>query len=54
MRRRRINDADAVIHIVGQRRALLILDGLEPLQYAPTSPTPGELRDGGIAAYLKA
>ena len=39
--------------IVGQRRALLILDGLEPLQYAPTSPTAGELKDSGIAALLK-
>lgn len=39
--------------IVGQRRALLILDGLEPLQYAPNSPTPGELKDGGITALLK-
>ena len=40
-------------HLVGQRRSLLILDGLEPLQYAPTSPTPGELKDQGIAALLK-
>jgi len=40
-------------HLVGGRRALLILDGLEPLQYAPTSPTPGELKDQGIAALLK-
>jgi tetratricopeptide (TPR) repeat protein len=39
---------------VGERQALLILDGLEPLQYAPTSPTPGELKDQGIAALLKA
>jgi tetratricopeptide (TPR) repeat protein len=42
--------------IVGQRRSLLILDGLEPLQYAPTSPTsptPGQLKDQGIAALLK-
>jgi len=39
--------------LVGQRRALLILDGLEPLQYAPTSPTPGELKDQGLAALLK-
>ena len=39
--------------IVSQRRALLILDGLEPLQYAPTAPTPGELKDGGIVALLK-
>jgi tetratricopeptide (TPR) repeat protein len=39
--------------IVGQRRSLLILDGLEPLQYAPTSPTPGQLKDQGIVALLK-
>jgi len=39
--------------LVGERRALLILDGLEPLQYAPTSPTPGELKDHGLAALLK-
>jgi hypothetical protein len=39
--------------LVGERRALLILDGLEPLQYAPTSPTSGELKDQGIAALLK-
>jgi tetratricopeptide (TPR) repeat protein len=39
--------------IIGGRRCLLILDGLEPLQYAPTSPTPGELKDQGIAALLK-
>ncbi|MEA2206913.1 MAG: hypothetical protein QOE77_3689 [Blastocatellia bacterium] len=39
--------------LVGERRALLILDGLEPLQYSPTSPTPGELKDQGIAALLK-
>jgi hypothetical protein len=38
---------------VGEKRALLILDGLEPLQYAPTSPTPGELKDQGVAALLK-
>ncbi|MGZ5460604.1 MAG: hypothetical protein ACXW5J_31020 [Thermoanaerobaculia bacterium] len=39
--------------LVGERRALLILDGLEPLQYAPTSPTPCELKDHGLAALLK-
>ncbi|HKQ72321.1 MAG TPA: hypothetical protein VJ810_01240, partial [Blastocatellia bacterium] len=39
--------------LVGEQRALLILDGLEPLQYAPTSPTPGELKDQGLAALLK-
>lgn len=40
--------------LVGSHRALLILDGLEPLQYSPTSPTPGELKDRGLAALLKA
>jgi len=39
--------------IVGHQRSLLILDGLEPLQYAPTSPTPGDLKDQGVAALLK-
>ncbi len=39
--------------LVGQRRNLLILDGLEPLQCASTSPTPGLLKDQGIAALLK-
>ena len=39
--------------LVGERRALLILDGLEPLQYAPASPTRGELKDAGLAALLK-
>lgn len=39
--------------LVGERRALLILDGLEPLQYAPTAPLPGELKDQGLAALLK-
>lgn len=38
---------------VGSRRSLLILDGLEPLQYAPSAHTPGELKDQGIAALLK-
>ena len=39
--------------LVGEKRALLVLDGLEPLQYAPTSPTPGELKDEGLKALLK-
>ena len=39
--------------IVSQRRSLLILDGVEPLQYAPTSPTAGELKDSGLSALLK-
>ena len=43
---------ERLARLVGARRALLLLDGLEPLQYAPTSPTPGELRDAGLAAVL--
>jgi nucleoside phosphorylase/tetratricopeptide (TPR) repeat protein len=39
--------------LVGERRSLLILDGLEPLQHAPASPQRGELNDQGIAAVLK-
>ena len=39
--------------IVGNRRSLLILDGIEPLQYSPASATPGELKDAGLAALLK-
>ena len=39
--------------LVGERRTLLILDGLEPLQYAPSSPMAGELKDQGIATLLR-
>lgn len=39
--------------IVGKRRCLLILDGLEPLQHSPNALMPGELKDQGIAALLK-
>jgi hypothetical protein len=38
---------------VGARRAALILDGLEPLQYPPTSPLAGQLKDEGLRALLK-
>ncbi len=40
-------------HLVGERRTLLILDGVEPLQYPPTSPMSGELKDQGVSALLK-
>jgi tetratricopeptide (TPR) repeat protein len=43
-----------VAQLIGERRALLILDGVEPLQYAPTSPTGSELKDQGVSALLKA
>jgi hypothetical protein len=38
---------------IGDKRAALILDGLEPLQYAPTSPLAGQLKDDGLRALLK-
>jgi hypothetical protein len=37
----------------GAKRAALILDGLEPLQYPPTSPLAGQLKDDGLRALLK-
>lgn len=39
--------------LVAQRRALLILDGLEPLQYPPDPPHDGRLKDDGVARLLK-
>jgi len=45
--------AKKLARIIGQRRCLLILDGLEPLQYSPTSQMPGALKDQNIAALLK-
>ncbi len=41
--------------IVGQRRSLLILDGLEPLQNPTEAKAfkPGELKDQGISKLLK-
>lgn len=37
---------------VGERRALLVLDGLEPLQHPP-GPLAGQLKDPAIIALLK-
>jgi nucleoside phosphorylase/tetratricopeptide (TPR) repeat protein len=48
-----IEKSQRLVSLVGERRSLLLLDGLEPLQYAPTAPTPGELKDQGIAVLLK-
>ncbi len=39
--------------MVAQRRTLLILAGLEPLQYPPGSPLAGLLKDPGVEALLK-
>ncbi len=38
--------------LVAQRRTLLVLDGMEPLQYPP-GPMSGRLKDGAIEALLK-
>lgn len=38
--------------LVARRRTLLVLDGLEPLQYPP-GPLAGDLRDPAVAALLK-
>jgi len=39
--------------VVGAKRALLILDGVEPLQYPASSPQRGELKDDGLRALLR-
>jgi tetratricopeptide (TPR) repeat protein len=39
-------------HLVAQRRTLLVLDGVEPLQYPP-GPLAGELKDPAVATLLK-
>ena len=38
--------------LIGQRRNLLVLDGLEPLQYPP-GPVAGKVRDPALEALLK-
>jgi tetratricopeptide (TPR) repeat protein len=39
-------------HLVGKQRCLLVLDGLEPLQYPP-GPMHGKISDPGVEALLK-
>ncbi len=39
--------------LVARRKALVILDGLEPLQYPPSSPVAGQLKDPGVTALLR-
>lgn len=38
---------------VGAQKALLILDGLEPLQYPPATPDAGKLRDNAMRTLLR-
>jgi tetratricopeptide (TPR) repeat protein len=39
--------------LVGDKRSLLVLDGLEPLQYAPGPGMGGKLKDPALEALLK-
>ena len=39
-------------HLIGKQRCLLVLDGLEPLQYPP-GPMEGKLKDAAIETLLK-
>jgi small GTP-binding protein len=41
-----------LIHLIEQRRCLLLLDGLESLQSAPTSPRRGNLNDPAFLTLL--
>jgi tetratricopeptide (TPR) repeat protein len=48
-----VDKARRLAQVVGARRVLLILDGLEPLQYPPTGAMRGELRDKALAQLLR-
>jgi hypothetical protein len=48
-----VDKARRLAQVVGARRVLLILDGLEPLQYQPTGAMRGELRDKALAQLLR-
>ncbi len=47
------NKGSKLAEFVARRRALLVLDGLEPLQYPASSPLAGQLKDPGLEALLK-
>jgi tetratricopeptide (TPR) repeat protein len=44
--------ATRLARLIGEQRCLLVLDGLEPLQYPP-GPLHGALKDPGMAALLR-
>ncbi len=44
---------ERLARLIGDQRCLLVLDGLEPLQYPP-GPMHGALKDPGMAALLRA
>ena len=48
-----VEKARRLAHVIAARRVLLLLDGVEPLQYAPTGPMRGELKDQALAQLLR-
>lgn len=44
---------ERLAQLVRQHRTLLVLDGIEPLQYPPNSPQAGEFKDAALAALLQ-
>jgi hypothetical protein len=48
-----VDKARRLAQVVGERRALLILDGVEPLQYPPTGSMHGALKDQALAQLLR-
>jgi hypothetical protein len=48
-----VDKARRVAELAGSRRTLLVLDGLEPLQYPPDSPLAGRLKDVAMVRLLK-
>ena len=48
-----VDKARRLAQVVGEKRVLLMLDGLEPLQYPPTGAMRGELRDKALAQLLR-
>ena len=48
----RLEKSKKLAGIISHGRKLLILDGVEPLQYSPTSPMAGQFKDHGIRDLL--
>jgi hypothetical protein len=44
---------ERLARLVAERRSLLVLDGLEPLQHPPGSAQPGKLKDPALETLLK-
>jgi hypothetical protein len=44
---------ERLAQLVAERKSLLVLDGLEPLQHPPSSAQPGKLKDPALETLLK-